>query len=85
MFINTVSDCIIHRIDLYVLIVMEDKLSNYFIVGGLDLFNTPDVNLASWTSTIDHYDTTSFILATRGLEGFPVLSNVQWGWTLGPR
>ena len=80
--VTTTSDCIAHRVDFYALIVLEDGLSGYFIVGGLDMFNTPNVNLASWTTSINDYDTTEFILAIRGLEGFPILGNAQWGWSI---
>ena len=40
------------------LIVKEYGLGGYYFVAGLDLFNSVDVNAASWSQVINDYDTT---------------------------
>lgn len=54
----------------------------YFYQGGQDLYSSTDVNSASYTAEVDHYNDTEFILGLRGFEGFTALSGCFWGWSL---
>ena len=54
----------------------------YKFLGGQSIIYSNDVNAASVTTTVNDYNSSSIILGVRGFDGFPILSNTQWGWTL---
>ena len=55
----TTSDCVVNRIDLYVVLFQEDGMSvkYYYIVGqNVVESNSTLVNSASWTTIVSSYD-----------------------------
>ena len=84
--VDTQSDCIINRINLYVVFVDNQALTsnNYLFQGGQSLMvsSSADVNSVSYTATIDNYTSTVFLLGTRGIAGFTILFDTTWGWSL---
>ena len=77
--ISVTSDTVVHRVDFYVLIVEDYAIGSryYYVVGQSIIGSTAaTVNSASWTTTVDNYDKTEFLLAVRGFGGFVALSNI---------
>ena len=75
----TTSDCVVYRVDLYVVIFQENGMNTkyYYVIGeNVVGSNSTLVNSASWTATVSSYDKTYLLMGIRGFEGFTALSNI---------
>ena len=84
--VDTQSDCLILRIDINVVFCDNQALTNknYLYQGGQSIMVSAnaDVNSVSYTTTVTNYSSTVFLMGMRGLNGFTILNNATWGWSI---
>ena len=82
--LDTLSDCLMLRVDLYILFYSTAALdsNNYYYIQGEDLINSTDTAAVSFLYSVDYKPEVQYLMGLRGFDGDSAKHNIRWGWVV---
>lgn len=82
MRLDTLSDCLLLQVDLYILFYSTTSLdsNNYYYLQ--DIISSTNTTAVSFLYSVDYKPEVQYLMGLRGFDGDTTKHNIRWGWIL---
>ena len=79
--VDTLSDCLLLRVDFYVLFfsISEMDTGNYYYLQGQDLLQSTDAAAGAFFWSVTYHQNVQYLMPLRGYYGDTSKHNIRWG------